>query len=176
MATIVLVRQMVALSSQDVLDLAMAANGHTTETTVLVAVSSGQVREALVAMIGALDGFQIVGEAQDMDEALGLARRARPTLALVDQELPHCGGAWTIESLVREGLVRGVVAMGLRADTRTRERAVAAGAGAFVQVGATPAEVQAALEGARERALHTPILHAHGTYQPNDYALAALKS
>jgi DNA-binding NarL/FixJ family response regulator len=44
------------------------------ETTVLVAVSSPRVREALVAVIGAMEGFRVVGEATTAERALQLAR------------------------------------------------------------------------------------------------------
>src|ERR1051326_8764876 len=44
------------------------------ETTVLVAVGSATVREALVAMLGAIDGFRVVCEADSADAALECAR------------------------------------------------------------------------------------------------------
>src|SRR5690348_16596628 len=74
------------------------------ETTVLVAVESPQVREALVAMLGALDGFRIVAEADTDEAALEAARRQRPHLALIEAELSGCGGWWTIQQIQSEQL------------------------------------------------------------------------
>ena len=51
------------------------------ETTVLVAVESALLREALVAALGALDGFRVVGEAATDDQALEAAAEARPESA-----------------------------------------------------------------------------------------------
>src|SRR5207302_9848710 len=62
------------------------------ETTVLVAVESAQIREALVAMLGALEGFRVVAEADSDDAALEAARHHRPNLALIEPELSGCGG------------------------------------------------------------------------------------
>jgi DNA-binding NarL/FixJ family response regulator len=121
-------------------------NGHehrTSPTTVLVAVRSPQVREALVALIGSLDGFCVVGETGNDEHALELARSHRPRLAVVDQELPGCDAGWTIQMLQHEGLAEAIVAIGRRADGGPR--AHAAGARAFVQMGAPPCDVLSAL-------------------------------
>ena len=119
-----------------------------TETTVLVAVRAPRVREALIAMLGALDDFCVVADAGSHEEAIALARATRPVLALVDQDLPPCGGGWTVEVLSRECLAPAIVAIGLRADDAIRARARSAGAHAFVQTGATPAELEEALKAA----------------------------
>ena len=70
--------------------------GEKRETTVLVAVESAQVREALVAMLGALDSFRVVAEAPNDEAAVEAARTHRPHLALVDTELSAGGGWWAI--------------------------------------------------------------------------------
>jgi DNA-binding NarL/FixJ family response regulator len=116
---------------------------------VLVAVRSPRMREALVALIGSLDGFAVVAEASSDEQALDLARRHRPHLALVDQELPGCDGDWAIQRLQRDHLAGAVVAIGRRADGSRRARAV--GACAYVQVGAPPAEILRALASALAR-------------------------
>lgn len=101
------------------------------------------MREALSAMIGALPGFEVVAEVGTDQAALDAARAWRPTLALVDQDGPGCCGAWTMQSLLRDGLVRAIIGIGLRADGA--RRAAAAGALAYVQIGASPQEVCEAL-------------------------------
>src|SRR3979411_3280215 len=90
--------------------------GEKRETTVLVAVESAQVREALVAILGALDGFRVVAEAANDQAALEAARTQRPHLALGDTDLSGCGGWWAIQEMQAEGLVPVVVALGRRAD------------------------------------------------------------
>src|SRR5436853_4857990 len=69
------------------------------ETTVLVAVGSGRVREALVAMLGAQKGFRVVAEAATDEAALEAARALRPHLAVVETELSGCCGHWVIQQI-----------------------------------------------------------------------------
>jgi DNA-binding NarL/FixJ family response regulator len=111
--------------------------------TVLVAVGAPQVREALSAIIGSAEGFAVVGEASTEEEALQLARDLRPSVALVDEELPGCCGSWTVQTMQQNGLVNAIVAMGLRANGQVR--AETAGAHAYVQTGAPADDVLAAL-------------------------------
>jgi DNA-binding NarL/FixJ family response regulator len=112
---------------------------------VLVAVQSDGVREALVAMLGALPGFSVVAEAANDEQALDLARRLRPHLALIEVQLSGCCGWWLIQAIQREGLARVLVALGVRADDYA---ATQAGAHAYVQVPAAPRELLQAVEAA----------------------------
>jgi len=115
------------------------------ETTVLVAVESAQVREALVAMLGALEGFRIVAEADSDESALEAARRQRPHLALIEPELSGCGGWWTIQQIQAERLAGVVVALGRRANDAL---AHLAGAQSYVQMGISPRDLLSTLEAA----------------------------
>jgi len=120
-----------------------AADDPPAPTRVLVAVQSAPVREALVAMLGALDGFVVVAEAETDEQALEAARRERPRLALIDQELSGCAGCWLMGELKRERLVDVMVGIGLRADASP---SAMAGATAYVQIGVSPRELLSALE------------------------------
>jgi DNA-binding NarL/FixJ family response regulator len=115
------------------------------ETTVLVAVESAQVREALVAMLSALDGFRIVGEAASDTAALEAARRQRPHLVLIEPELSDCGGWWTIQQIRTEQLAGVVVALGRRANDALAQLA---GAQSYVQIGISPGDLLRTLEAA----------------------------
>ncbi len=114
-------------------------------TTVLVAVASAQVREGLVAMLGARDGFIVVAEADTDVSALEAARKQRPHLALIEAELSECHGWGVIQQIRAERLARVVVALGQRADGTF---AVRAGAQAYVQMGTSPRDLLSALEAA----------------------------
>ena len=120
--------------------------------SVLVAVQSAPVREALVAMLGALDGFSVVGEAATDEQALDLARRLHPHLALIELELSGCCGWWLIHAIQHERLARVLVALGSRSDA---EAATQAGAHAYVQMGTAPRELKQAVEAAMARASAT---------------------
>jgi two-component system, NarL family, invasion response regulator UvrY len=103
------------------------------------------VREGLVAMLGAVGGFQIVGEAATGEHALELARAFRPHLALIDQDLAGLGGWWTINLLQSEQLARVIVALGWRGDGVVAQ---IAGAQAYVQMGTAPRELLRSVEAA----------------------------
>jgi DNA-binding NarL/FixJ family response regulator len=96
-------------------------------------------------MLGAREGFQVVGEAATCEEALELARTHHPYLALIDQELSGLGGCWTIRAVQSEQLAQVIVALGRRADGVLAE---VAGAQAYVQMGTAPRELLSTLEAA----------------------------
>jgi DNA-binding NarL/FixJ family response regulator len=120
-----------------------AAHAH--ETTVLVAVGSAQVREALVAVLGTLDGFRVVAEADTDEAAVDAARSACPCLALVEAELSGCGGWWAMQRIRDERLAKVVVGLGRRADDA---HARVAGVHGYVQMGASPRDLLSAVEAA----------------------------
>ncbi len=137
----------------------------------LVAVRAHKVREAVVAMIAALEGFQVVAEAASGQQAVAAARSLHPTLAVVDQDLAGCSGAWTVQTLREEQLVGAIVAIGLRGDEGVRRRALVAGARSYVQTGAPPEDVMAALRdalgGAPGRITPATRAPAVASYRPN---------
>jgi DNA-binding NarL/FixJ family response regulator len=115
------------------------------ETTVLVAVASETIREALVAMLGAIDGFRVVCEADSADAALECARRQHPRLALIEPELSNCGGWWVIQQIRVEQLACVVVALGQRANGTLAQLV---GAQSYVQMGISPRDLLSTLEAA----------------------------
>lgn len=94
-------------------------------------------------MLGALDGFQVVGEASTQEQAVALAREWRPRLALIDHELSDQGVWWAIQVLRGEELADVIVALGRRADGLLAELA---GADAYVQIGCMPRDLLNVLE------------------------------
>jgi DNA-binding NarL/FixJ family response regulator len=134
------------------------------ETTVLVAVASAKVREALVAMLGAIDGFQVVCEADTADAAIEAARRQRPRLALIEPEMSDCGGWWVIQQIRAEKLACVVVALGRRADGTLAQMV---GAQSYVQIGISPRDLLSTLEAAM--AYRTPPLS--GSAEAEDHLL-----
>jgi DNA-binding NarL/FixJ family response regulator len=115
------------------------------ETTVLVAMQSAHVREALVAMLGAVDGFRIVAETDNDELAVEAARRQRPDLALVEPELSNCRGWWAIQQIQAEQSAGVIVALGRRADAQFAQLV---GAQTYVQIGTAPRDLLSALEAA----------------------------
>jgi DNA-binding NarL/FixJ family response regulator len=113
------------------------------ETTVLVAVESAQVREALVAMLGAVDAFRVIAEADSDEAALEAARRQQPRLVLIEPELSDCRGWRVIQQIQAEQLACVVVALGRRAN---ESLAQLVGAQSYVQMGTSPRDLLNALQ------------------------------
>jgi DNA-binding NarL/FixJ family response regulator len=139
--------------------------GEQTETTVLVAVESPQVREALVAMLGALQGFRVVAEVDSDEAALDAARALRPHLALIEPELSDCSGWWTIQHIQNENLAGSVVALG-RGRRNDCVTAQLVGAQAYVQMGTAPRDLLSAIAAAV--AYRTPPVSGSGTETEQD--------
>lgn len=131
-------------SKSTVNDAGIASRGR--PITVLVAVESPAVREALVAIIDDLEGFLVGGQADSAEAAVAVARELRPRLAVVDEDLPDCCGSEVIQTLTTHRLAETVLAMGLRGDGD--RRAKAAGAVIYVQTGTDPRELVAAIRSA----------------------------
>jgi DNA-binding NarL/FixJ family response regulator len=115
------------------------------ETTVLVAVESGTVREALAAMLGALDGFRVVAEVGTDRLALKAARQYRPQLVVIEAELSGCRGWWAIEQIQAERLAEVVVALGRHCDGALARMV---GAHTYVQMGTSPRDLLSAVQAA----------------------------
>jgi DNA-binding NarL/FixJ family response regulator len=136
-------------------------------TTVLVAVASEKVREALVAMLGAMDGFHVVCDTDSAEAALDCARLQRPRLALIEPELSDCAGWWAIQQIRAEQLACVVVALGKRADGTGAQLA---GATSYVQMGTAPRDLLSALEAAI--AFRRPALSGGGPAEAEEDLLS----
>ncbi|MCO6009355.1 response regulator transcription factor [Actinoallomurus purpureus] len=66
---------------------------------VLLAEDQGMVRGALATLLNLEDDIEVVGEAADGDEALTVAARTRPDVALLDIEMPGRNGIDTAGAL-----------------------------------------------------------------------------
>ena len=60
---------------------------------IMIADDHSVVRFGLVAILGRVKDFQIVGEAKDGDTAIALAKAIRPDVVIMDLMMPHTDGA-----------------------------------------------------------------------------------
>lgn len=68
----------------------------------LLADDENLIRSALAALLGLEDDLEVVGEARSGDEALAMARRHRPDVALLDLQMPGPDGIAVAETLRRD--------------------------------------------------------------------------
>lgn len=121
----------------------------TDEITVVVTDDHQIVRDGLVALLGALDGFTVVGTAADGREAIEVVLRTQPDVVLMDIQMPHLDGIEATRHLTSRGAAR-VVMLTMNEDDDTVLSAIRAGASGYLLKGSGADEVVGAL-----RAAHT---------------------
>jgi DNA-binding NarL/FixJ family response regulator len=100
--------------------------------------------------------FEVVGVAGDSDEAIELAQRTQPDVALVDVEMPRGGGLRAVTGIVDVAANTAIVMLsGDESDATVRDL-IGAGAVAYCRKGIDPHELSQLLKGsidvrARER-------------------------
>ncbi|HEV7279033.1 MAG TPA: response regulator transcription factor [Pirellulaceae bacterium] len=93
------------------------------------------VRTALQRMLSLVPDVQVVGVAESGEEAIALAAAQRPTVVLMDVEMPGIGGVEATRRL--KSLLPDLRVIGYSSDDRA-EPMRAAGAAAFVRKGDPP--------------------------------------
>jgi two-component system, NarL family, response regulator DegU len=118
-----------------------------TRPRVMVADDHRQFREALVALLE-LDGFEVVGQADDGADAVALAKQVRPDVVVMDLSMPVLNGL-DATRLVRDALPSTpVVVLTAFTGEELERAALAAGATTYVAKDANLEELRAALAAA----------------------------
>ena len=79
--------------------------------TLLVVDDHPVVRDGIVGMVSSDPGIEVVGEASDGREAVGLARALDPHVVLMDLRMPQLDGVGAIREFVRLGIRSRVVVL-----------------------------------------------------------------
>lgn len=106
------------------------------------------VRDGLVALLGALDGIEVVGTAADGRDALHVVQESAPDLVVMDIQMPHLDGIEATRFLTGRDPALRVVMLTMNGDDDTILAAIRAGACGYLLKGAGAAEVQAAIRSA----------------------------
>jgi DNA-binding NarL/FixJ family response regulator len=103
------------------------------------------VREGLRSYLGSRDGFDVVGEAGDVDGAVAAARASAPDVVLLDLVMPGGGGIVALARLLElTPAPRVVVLTSFGADDQALA-AVRAGAAGWLGKDVPPAELESAI-------------------------------
>ncbi|GAA1050670.1 ANTAR domain-containing response regulator [Arthrobacter russicus] len=105
------------------------------------------------------EGYDVVGEADNGEKALDLARELEPDLVLMDVKMPVMDGISAAEKIVKERIAP-VVLLTAFSQKELVERARDAGAMAYVVKPFTPADLVPAIEIALSRYEEIKILEA----------------
>ncbi len=116
---------------------------------VLIADNDARVRAALRSFLSASTGFDVVADAGSAAEALELARKHAPAVAIVDILLPTASEGLSLLRTMTGELRIPAVAISIRGGLRSP--ALAAGAQEFVEKDSSPEFLLPALRAAARR-------------------------
>ena len=108
---------------------------------VLIADDESAVRDALSDLVGSDESMEVVGTAGDADEAIDVARRERPDVALIDVKMPAGGGARAAREIRTESPQTHVVALSAYEDRRTVLEMLRAGVVGYIVKGTSAEEI-----------------------------------
>ena len=89
-------------------------------------------REAVVRAVRARPEFELIGQAQDGREALGVIRESAPDIAVLDVEMPSLGGVDVVRAVARDELPTRIVLLSAHLESDTVYTAVVAGVRAYM--------------------------------------------
>ncbi|MEM9035572.1 MAG: response regulator transcription factor [Actinomycetota bacterium] len=127
--------------------------------TVVVVDDHPVVRGGIVALLGSEPGIDVVGEAADGADAVGLVVRLRPDAVLMDLRMPGLDGVGAIEAIRSEWPEAPIVVLTTYATDEAIVRAIEAGATGYLLKDAPPEELVDAVRrtAAGETVLAPPV-------------------
>jgi DNA-binding NarL/FixJ family response regulator len=124
-------------------------------TTVAVADDDVVVREILSAYISLEPSMELVGMAEDAEEAIELASTHRPNVMLVDVTMPGRSGPETVKGIHLSSPATRILAFSAHEDRETMRTMLAAGASSYLLKGTPPDQIMELIRrAAKASALH----------------------
>jgi DNA-binding NarL/FixJ family response regulator len=114
-------------------------------TRVLIADDQRVVREGLAMLLGLLVGVEVVGTAEDGEQALERVRELEPDVVLMDLRMPRCDGVQATLALREQASSTKVLVLTTYADDRSVLDALRAGARGFLTKDAGAEQIEAAI-------------------------------
>lgn len=112
---------------------------------VLIADDHAVVRDGLSLLLQQLDGFEVVGEAADGDDAVKQAVILKPDVVVMDVQMPGLDGVEATRQITRLVQSVAVLMLSMYGDDAATIGAIRAGARGYLLKGARHAEVAEAL-------------------------------
>jgi DNA-binding NarL/FixJ family response regulator len=106
------------------------------------------VREGLVLMLGLVDGIEVVGVAEDGEQAVALVRDSAPDVALLDLRMPRVDGVEATRQIREQHPDAQVVVLTTYADDESVMAALRAGARGYLTKDASSEEIERAIRDA----------------------------
>lgn len=112
---------------------------------VLIADDHAVVRDGLSLLLQQLDGFEVVGEVEDGDDAVKQAVVLKPDVIVMDVQMPGLGGVEATRQITKLVPSIAVLMLSMYGDDAATIGAIRAGARGYLLKGARHAEVAEAL-------------------------------
>jgi DNA-binding NarL/FixJ family response regulator len=109
--------------------------------SVLLADDHAVVRQGLRMLLQTEPGIEIVGEAENGEQAVALAEQLRPTIVLMDVAMPILNGAQASRQIRRVSPATQIVVLSSYADDHVVDQLLEAGAGGYLVKWAAATEV-----------------------------------
>jgi DNA-binding NarL/FixJ family response regulator len=121
------------------------------------------VRISLSTVLQLMDDLTIVGEAENGLEAVRLAEQLKPDVILMDLAMPELDGFEATGRIKADHPEIGIIVFSIHDDVKTREKACAVGADAFIEKEAeTQLLINAIRKVSAEAANHWPKENHNG--------------
>jgi len=123
-------------------------------------------RRGLIGLLNDMPEFEVVGEAGDGSEALGVIESAQPDIVLLDVNMPHMDGIALVQALRRKKNPVRVLMLTISQEGNDLLGAIRAGANGYVLKNSEPEELRHALrsvalgQGALSPEVVGPVLNA----------------
>lgn len=95
-------------------------------------------RRGLVGLLAEMDGFQVVGEASNGQEAISVVETQNPDIVLLDVNMPEMSGIATLTSMRKRGLSSPVLMLTISQQEEDLVGAIRAGAEGYLLKNAEP--------------------------------------
>ncbi|GAA4376085.1 response regulator transcription factor [Nocardioides caricicola] len=106
------------------------------------------VREGLSSLLGALDGIEVVGTAEDGRDAIHVVAESAPDVVVMDIQMPRLDGIEATRMITGRQPDTRVVMLTMNEDDETVLAAIRAGASGYLLKGSGAEEVQNAIRAA----------------------------
>lgn len=103
-------------------------------------------RMGMVALLATVEHFDVVGEAESVDEAISVTAAFAPDVVLMDLQLGEGSGVEATRRIVEEHPTVGVLVVTMMDDDDSVFAAMRAGARGYLLKGAGPADIQRGVE------------------------------
>ena len=122
----------------------------TTTVRVLLADDHTMFRQGLREMLSTDGAIEVVGQAENGEEAVALTRKLKPDVVVLDVEMPVMGAEEAIGPILRVSPPPGIVVVTMHDDPRLVRRLLAMGASAYLVKSASMQELISAVRTAAE--------------------------